>query len=33
MNTLTPWFRQGRSSYGVVGPVPGEDRVDLDAPT
>jgi len=27
MNTLTPWFRQGRSSYGVVGPVSGGDRV------
>lgn len=28
MNLLTPWFRQGRSSYGDVGPLSGEDRVD-----
>jgi hypothetical protein len=33
MNPLTPWFRKGRSSYGDVGPLPGEDRVDPDAPT
>lgn len=32
MNLLTLWFRQGRSSYGDVGPVSGEDRVDPHAP-